>query len=263
MDNVVQTSYDFFNHKLFSLPKVMLLPGIILRQPMLVAKITPLVFGADWLKGRIMAFLTTRIETLNKRAMAGKAMRTKVEAFDMKNAELLQRSGPDATRFTHIQWEKLTKTVQQQSFMGSFLLRTKRFFNWIQHHFVFSVLIDCALAQLIAVGKIVTAEIWVFSRAIEDAVDTVLMRSRAESELARLMTDIEKLQELATLWDKTKGRSLIPCGIADDTGLTLRNLHYSRGTASVSRLCRVCCIDPFQPFVRVVPCRVCIHPLSS
>jgi hypothetical protein len=42
MDEVFTTIYDFFNQKFFSLPKLMMLPGIMMRQPMLVAQITPL-----------------------------------------------------------------------------------------------------------------------------------------------------------------------------------------------------------------------------
>lgn len=237
MDTVVTTIYDFFNRKLFSLPKLLLLPGIIMRQPMLVVQITPFIFGSDFLKGKILAFLTTHIERLQKECTEISAVRTKVEAFDMKNAELLQRSGTGATTFTQKQWEELTVSIQQKSFMSEFLDRTKRLFNWIQHHFVFSVMIDCALAQLISVGKIVSAEIFVFSRAIEDAVDTVLMRTRAESELARMLTMIEKLQELVDVWQQSKLVAALPCSIASHVehtqGIVLRNLHYSRGTASV------------------------------
>lgn len=53
-----------------------------------------------------------------------------------------------------------------------------------------AVLVDCALAQLMSAGKIVAAVIFVFSRAIEDAVDMALMRSRSEAELARMMAQI-------------------------------------------------------------------------
>ena len=98
-------------------------------------------------------------------------------------------------------------------------------------------MIDCALAQLIAGGKIVSAEIFVFSRAIEDAVDTVLMRTRAESELARMRTKIDMLKELVDVWDRSKLQLALPCTVAPPSehhpGLVLRNLHYSRGTASV------------------------------
>jgi hypothetical protein len=240
MDTVVSTPYDLMNRKLFSLPKLMLLPGIIMRQPLLMAQITPLIFISDFLKGRVMAFLTTNIERLRVQSKDLRSIRTKVEAFDMKNAELLQRAGDGATTFTQHRWEELTVEIQMNDFMASLLDRTKRFFNFIQHQFVFTVMVDCALAQLIAVGKIVAAEIWVFSRAIEDAVDTILMKSRAESELAKLMTEVNKLQGLADLWEQSKARALLPCRIAAPEeahkGIIIRNLQYSRGTAAVSLL---------------------------
>ncbi|KAI2488919.1 hypothetical protein MHU86_25973 [Fragilaria crotonensis] len=238
MDEVVNTIYDLVNRKFFSLPKLMLLPGIMMRQPLLVAQITPFIFGSDFINAKILAFLTTSIEKYKKESMEIQSVRSKVESFDMKNADLLQRSGVGATAFTQKKWEELTVSIQQKTFMASLLTRTKRFFNWIQHHFVFSVMIDCALAQLIAAGKIVSAEIFVFSRAIEDAVDTVLMRSRAESELARMLTQIDKLKELASAWEKSRSRLLLPCLVSPHevthSGIVLKNLHYSRGSASVS-----------------------------
>jgi energy-coupling factor transporter ATP-binding protein EcfA2 len=84
-------------------------------------------------------------------------------------------------------------------------------------------------------GRIATSEIFVFSRAIEDAVDMVLMRSRGEAELARMMTEITKLNKLKDIWDSSKSRALLRCDIApqDKKRLLLRNLDYTRGTASV------------------------------
>lgn len=237
MDVVVSTNYDIFNRKLFSLPKILLLPGIIMRQPLLVAQITPLIFGSDYIKARVVAFLTTNIEKFRKESMELESVRSKVESFDLKNAELLQRSGTGATQFTKIRWEQLTAQIQQKSFMASFLTRTKNFFSFIQRQFVFSVLIDCALAQLIATGKIVSADTFVFSRAIEDTVDTILMKSRAESELARMLTEIEKLRKLSEVFHQSQDQLLLPCSIAPEPDINpniiLRNLHYSRGSASV------------------------------
>ena len=118
--------------------------------------------------------------------------------------------------------------------------RTKGFFSFIQRNFVFSVLVDCALAQLIAVGKIVAADIFVFSRAIEDAVDMALMRSRSEAELARMMTQISNLKELSDVWKEAKERNLLPCTLeANQTRegsnalVVMKNLFYSRGAAAV------------------------------
>ena len=108
----------------------------------------------------------------------------------------------------------------------------------LQRNFVFVVLIDCALAKLLAEGSIVVAEIFVFSRAIEDVVDLLLIRSRSESELATLMTQVDKLQNLEGLWSKSKEALLLPClvgnGAKRSGGIIMNNIQYTRGTASVS-----------------------------
>jgi energy-coupling factor transporter ATP-binding protein EcfA2 len=151
--------------------------------------------------------------------------------------------GPGATQFTQRRWEELTVQIQTKVIVKDLVLRTKMFFGWIERNFVFAVLVDCALAQLIAVGRIATSEIFVFSRAIEDAVDMALMRSRSEAELARMVTQINNLKELSTVWDEAKSRNLLNCNLAppavtkDSAGakslIVVRNLHYSRGTATV------------------------------
>lgn len=93
MDTIVDTTYDLFNRKLFSLPKVMLLPMVMARQPHMMAQIFPIIFLSDWIKGRAVAYMTSRIEQLQKEVQELNSVRSKVEAFDIKNAELLQRAG--------------------------------------------------------------------------------------------------------------------------------------------------------------------------
>jgi len=235
MDVVVSTTYDMFNRKLFSLPKVLLLPSVFAKSPQMMVQIFPFIFVSDWLNGKAINYMTTRVESLQKGINELTAIRSKTEAFDMKNAELLQRSGRGATKFTQHRWEVLSVQIQAKTTVSDLIVRTKAFFGWIQRNFVFAVLVDCALANLIAVGKIVAAEIFVFSRAIEDAVDMVLMKSRSEAELARMMTEIEKLSELANIWARSSSRSLLHCKLAakEEDGITLRHVHYSRGTATV------------------------------
>ncbi len=89
MDAVVATSYDIFNRKLFSLPKLILLPAIVSRQPMLLLKIFPFIFVTDVIKGRIVASVTDKVEQFTNEARDIKSIRQKVEQFDMKNAELV------------------------------------------------------------------------------------------------------------------------------------------------------------------------------
>ena len=115
----------------------------------------------------------------------------------------------------------------------------------LQRNFVFVVLIDCALAKLLAGGSIVVSEIFVFTRAIEDVVDLLLIRSRSESELATLLTEVEKLRALEGVWSRSKEARRLPCRVgggaagegavgSPSAGVVLRDLQYSRGTASVS-----------------------------
>jgi len=253
MDTVVATAYDMFNRKLFSLPKLILLPSIVARQPLLLAKIFPFIFVTDWVKGRIVASVTDKVEQFTNEARDVKAVRQKVEQFDMKNAELLRRSGNGAIEYTERRWDELTLEYQAKMVAGDLLKRTRGFFLWLQRNFVFVVLIDCALAKLLAEGSIAVAEIFVFSRAIEDVVDLLLIRSRSESELATLMSHVVRLKGLDELWSKSKEARVLPCGIetalehyqhgtkqhssggaSASGGITLNNLQYSRGTASVS-----------------------------
>jgi len=240
MDTIVSTTYDLFNRKLFSLPKVMLLPLVMAKQPKMIAQLFPIIFISDWLKGRVVSYMTNRIEDLEKDIQELNAVRSKIESFDLKNSELLHRSGPGAMDFTEQRWLDLTVKVQMKTVVSTLTSRTKGFFSFIQRNFVFSVLVDCALAQLMTAGKIVAADIFVFSRAIEDGVDMVLMRSRSEAELARMMTQISNLKELSEVWKSAKQRNLLSCTLgeihaheASKPLVVIKNMSYSRGAAVV------------------------------
>ena len=65
-ETVVTTVYEMFNRNLFSLPKLMLIPGIIAKQPMMVVQITPMILFSDWLKSVVVAAITTEVERVNK-----------------------------------------------------------------------------------------------------------------------------------------------------------------------------------------------------
>ena len=165
-----------------------------------------------------------------------KTVRTKMEAFDLKNADLLQRSGFGSTEFTRHRWVKQTEQIQSLEVKHKLLARSKSFFQWLQRNFVMMALVDGALGMLIAAGRITSADVFVFARAIEDAIDLLLMRSRAESELATMMSNIEKLGTLADQWEESRRRNLVHCSIISnhtESILKIENLAYTRGTASV------------------------------
>lgn len=118
-----------------------------------------------------MASVTSKVEEFRKEAQDLNSVRQKVEQYDMKNADLLRRSGIGSTQFTQKRWSELTIEHQAKMASADLLSRTRSFYMWLQRNFVFVALIDCALAELLASSEIVVAEIFVFSRAIEDVVD--------------------------------------------------------------------------------------------
>jgi len=164
-------------------------------------------------------------------------MRTKVEQYDLKNSELIQRSGYDSVLFTERKWVNLTEQIQDKKARTSLMTRSKMYFSGLQRHFVMMALVDCALAKLIAVGKIFASDIFVYARAIEDMINFVLMRSRSESELASMESSIKVLRELKDIWNASEERSLLDCTISETNGslnaLAIDGLTYTRGSASV------------------------------
>lgn len=93
-----------------------------------------------------------------------------------------------------------------------------------------------------------TKDIFVYQRAIEDAIDLLLMRSRAETELASMATSIGVLKDLKVTWAESEKQNLIHCSInntrdADDGPrdiLEIKDLAYTRGTAAVRKKASFC-----------------------
>eukprot|EP00555_Chaetoceros_dichaeta_P012973 CAMPEP_0198265076 /NCGR_PEP_ID=MMETSP1447-20131203/20056_1 /TAXON_ID=420782 /ORGANISM="Chaetoceros dichaeta, Strain CCMP1751" /LENGTH=663 /DNA_ID=CAMNT_0043954341 /DNA_START=604 /DNA_END=2595 /DNA_ORIENTATION=- len=241
MDTVVSTVYDMVNGKLFSVPKLILLPQIIAKQPMLVLKIFPFILMSDYIKSTIVATVTTEVERVNKKAKGLEAIRTRIEQFDLKNSDLIQRSGYGSIPFTKRRWVSLTEEIQDLTIRGAILNRSRMYFAGLQRHFIMIALVDCALAKLILIGKIMAKDIFVYQRAIEDAIDLLLMRSRAESQLASMATAIDVLDDLKATWAGSEQQNLINCSINDaqdsDGGqrgvLAIKDLAYTRGAAAV------------------------------
>ena len=235
IDKVVTTTYDMFNRKFFSLPKILLLPSVLTRQPLLLLKIFPFILLTDLTKARVVATITSEIERLEMKKRDITSIRTRVEQFDLKNSDLVQRSGRGAIEFTERRWTDLTEEIQDISVRTSIMQRSRGFFSWLQRNFVMMALVDCALAKLIAIGKIVSADIFVFQRAIEDTIDLLLMKSRAESELATMQSSIVKLNALKEIWSTSEERRLLPCHVDEgkNDNLSISGLAYTRGTCSV------------------------------
>jgi hypothetical protein len=121
VDTIVSTVYDVFNRKMFSLPKLLILPGVIGRQPMLLVRVFPFIFLADVLKGRIATTVTDRIERFKKEAKDLETRRTKVEQFDMKNAELVSPPPPPTPVGVEYLRARRVSTVVRPSYRSNYL----------------------------------------------------------------------------------------------------------------------------------------------
>jgi hypothetical protein len=65
VEKVVTTCYDMVNQNLFSVPKLLLLPSIIAKQPKLALSLTPLIIFSDYIKSVIVSAITTEQERMN------------------------------------------------------------------------------------------------------------------------------------------------------------------------------------------------------
>ena len=113
------------------------------------------------------------------------------------------------------------------------------------------------MAYLLEAGHIHVAEVMVYTRAFDDAIDVVLMRSKAEAELERLKSDAARLAALHTALTASSARPagsvtlrvLLAPTIGSITGtpppisdgghghgrvLRLHGVGFSRGAASVA-----------------------------
>ena len=109
--------------------------------------------------------------------------------------------------------------------------------NWLYWQDVLQPGIELGIAWLLEAGHIGVADIWLFSRVIEDTVDTILTRSRAEAQLATLVGNAKQLEALHEAISAAQAAEKVLCGLGriagdDDAAVTIR-CDFSRGHARV------------------------------
>ena len=114
-------------------------------------------------------------------------------------------------------------------------------------------MIECALAEMLSFNLISSGEIMLYSRAIQDTIDFMLMRSRAEAELASLNTAVERLDEYTAMLDVARRRNQIECQISSTYSIYIDNISYKRGSASVRVLNIEYSLKENLPFKFTIP----------
>jgi len=187
----VSTSFRLVQRKIFSLPKLALFPSVALAQPTFVAMALPLALIVDAIKSKAMARLSSAIEALKREEKAMEAKRARVQAHDVQHASVL--AALDATSFARAQWVLLTTQISRLHRLRELLRGVRQWIQWLYWQDVLNPGVEVGLAFLLEWGHLGAADIWLFARVVEDALDLLLMASRSEvrthnfSELSALL----------------------------------------------------------------------------
>ena len=222
--SAVSTGYNLVERKLFSLPKLALAPGIIWRHPSATATALRCSSSSTWQRRRPRRRSPRASGTSDARHKLT-SVRSKVEAHDAKHASLIRAAGD----FTRRRWGELTARVQRLEQQQNALAALRNWIGWLYWQDALQPAIECGLALLLTRGHIELSDIWVYSRVVEDAIDTLLMRSRAEAQLAQLRTDADRLTTLHGLLTAADARApLCAAPDSDGGGGTLLSLVLAR-----------------------------------
>merc|ERR1712048_1341585 len=98
--------------------------------------------------------------------------RRKVEQHDTKNEELIRRGG--ASAFAEAQWQEIAAEVNDKTLRFHALQQLRAFINGLYRQDFLGPGIELTLAWLLEAGHLDSADIWVYTRVIEDSIDVLL-----------------------------------------------------------------------------------------
>ena len=105
-----------------------------------------------------------------------------------------------AAPLTRSRWLSLASRIEAHATAEKVLYSTLNFIRWLYWADFLKLGIEFILAGVLEDGGMAIEDVWLYSRVIEDTLDTLLMRSRAEAELNRMATNVKKLQSVVDLW---------------------------------------------------------------
>jgi len=238
LETSARRCYELCSRKIFSVPKLLLLPTMIASQPRAFLAALPVFLALDGAKARGIAALTQAVERRRKAAKTLASIRSKVEAKDVQDADALRAANGEA--FVKARWATLASAIEKEKAFGTFYETVRRYVRWLYWSDFLTPALEVGLAGLLERDLIDVGDVWVTARALEDGLDTLLTRSRAEAELGELTADVERLETFSQALSDARGskdaslgrtcRSLLPGGPA---GLKL-DVAFTRGAARVN-----------------------------
>jgi len=183
-NSIVDVSYRVVESKLFALPKLLLFPGMLQQQPMLVVSILPASIILDEGRSRMFASLTKRIEKMVREIRELSERRRKIEQHDAKHEELIRRGAASDFALSH--WREVATVMEGKTLRYYALSSFRAFINGLYKQDFFTPGIELVLAFLLETKFISSTDIWVYMRVIEETIDFLLTRSRMDATLASM-----------------------------------------------------------------------------
>ena len=126
---VLTTSHRLLERKLFTLPRLALLPGALVGHPVASAAGMAIAVAFDGAKAKAVASITMHIESLNRESRKLSSTRARVEAHDSQQAGLLR--GARAEAFTRAHWRALTLELQDVNGRTRALEGVRMWIRWL------------------------------------------------------------------------------------------------------------------------------------
>mmetsp|Transcript_86305 Transcript_86305/g.252501 ORF Transcript_86305/g.252501 Transcript_86305/m.252501 type:complete len:815 (+) Transcript_86305:48-2492(+) len=227
-NSIVSVMFNAVELKLFTLPKLMLLPSMLVNQPWLVVSVLPGSIVLDVGRARMITAMTRRIEALSRQIQELANRRRKIEQHDAKNEELIRRGASSA--FAESAWRELAGDLEAHTLRYHSLTSLRAFVNALYKQDFLGPGIELVLAWLLEFRQIPLSDIWVYTRVVEDSIDFLLTRFRMDATLATLKTNMDRVTDLSKRLAKTRARGRATCSVVPAGGVVrIAGLRYTRG----------------------------------
>ena len=186
-NNLIHTNYRLLEGKLYELPNLVLLSGMLVSQPFLTLTLLPVTIGLDFGRVRVVSFITTLVEETTKQLRSLADKRKKIEQHDSRHAEIISRTG--AAALVAGRWESLASDILEETIWRKLLVSSKMYINWLYYNNLLGVGIECAIARIMEIDRITAADIGVYAMVIEDSIGFLLTRYREAAILQMFIFD--------------------------------------------------------------------------
>ncbi|CAK0811106.1 unnamed protein product [Prorocentrum cordatum] len=232
-NGLVGTCSNVIEGKLFRLPKLLLLPGMLMNQPWLVVTVLPASVFLDVGRTKVVGSMTKRIEKMSKEVQELASRRQKMEQHDTKHEELIRRGS--SSGFAEGQWREIAMEIEGKALRTQALKSLRDFINHLYHKDALDPGFEVVISWLLQFGHITVTDIFLYLRVVQDAIDLLLTRFRMDARLASMRTEVDRVRDLLGRLAAVRERGRAACDVRPEGGEGhIGGLRYARGNTVVS-----------------------------